>query len=70
MRKPIPYKRKLNTFNNNYEINTFVGVEETDEGWIAFTRHIEAGYFETKEDAEMVLLKIMLANEVYEDIEL
>jgi len=41
--------------------NTFVGIEECRYGWFAFTKYTEAGYFDTKEDAEMALLKIMLS---------
>ena len=55
-----PEYYKYNIHGN--EINTFVGVEEREAGWVAFTKHIEAGHFKTKEDAEMVLLKIMFSS--------
>lgn len=70
MAKPPYYKYNV----HGYEINTFAGVEYRDHGWVAFTKHIEAGHFKTKEDAEMVLLKIMFSSksghDVYNDIEL
>ncbi len=40
--------------------NTFVGIEECSDGWFAFTKYTEAGYFETKEEAEMALLEMIL----------
>ena len=69
MKRAIKYKRNLHTFNANFEINTCVGVVQVNYGWIAFTRNAETGFFETKEDAEMALLKMIFAKN-YEEIEL